>query len=131
MEIKYEIDDKKLQTFTDKAKSELIKQSTKHSLDIINEAKRIEGSLHEQGATQEITENIILQAVRAVRNRLPKKSKCGIIVLRIVLALLLPVLGNLWKPEAFVENLARLYWFCGVFSLVVILTAIVHFKEGN
>lgn len=75
MEIKYDIDDKKLQNFSDEAKLKLIDHSRKHTLDIISEAEKVEESLREYGATSEITGNTIFQAVRTLRSHPTKKLK--------------------------------------------------------
>lgn len=131
MEIKYDIDDSKLQNFTDEAKSKLIEQSRKHTLDIINEAEKVEESLREYGATSEITGNIIFQAVRTLRNHPAKKLKWVTILLKILSELLLFIAGCLFNQDNFAKNTTQFYWFCGVFFIAVILTIALHFKEGE
>lgn len=131
MEIKYTIEDRKLQNFTDEAKTKLSEQSQKHTLEIINEAGKIEESLREYGATSEITGNIIFQAVRSLKNRPIRKHKWVTVVLKILSELLLFVAGCLFSQENFAENPAQFYWFCGIFCVAVILTVALHFKEGE
>nr|WP_300818403.1 hypothetical protein [uncultured Acetatifactor sp.] len=72
MEIKYEIADDKVRNFTDSAKNRLQEQSQKYTLEIIDEAEKIENLIRENGASTEITDNIVFQAVR--RNRTEKKK---------------------------------------------------------
>lgn len=131
MEIKYDIDDSKLQNFTDEAKSKLIEQSRKHTLDIINEAEKVEQSLREYGAASEITGNIIFQAVRTLRSHPAKKLKWITILLKILSELLLFIAGCLFNQDNFAKNTTQFYWFCGVFFIAVILTIALHFKEGE
>ena len=83
MEIKYEIADDKVRNFTDSAKNRLQEQSQKYTLEIIDEAEKIENLIRENGASTEITDNIVFQAVR--RNRTEKKKSIKIIIIRIVL----------------------------------------------
>lgn len=64
LEIKYEIADDKIRNFTDSAKSRLQEQSPKYTLEIISEAEKVEKLIRENGASTEITDNIIFQAVR-------------------------------------------------------------------
>lgn len=71
MEIKYEIPDDKVRNFTGSAKRRLQEQSQKYTLEIISEAEKVEELIRENGASTEITDNIIFQAVR--RNRTEKK----------------------------------------------------------
>ena len=131
MEIKYDIDDSKLQNFTEEAKSKLIAQSLKHTLDIINEAEKVEESLREYGATSEITGNIIFQAVRTLRNHPAKRLKWITILLKILSELLLFIAGCLFNQDSFAKSTTQFYWFCGVFFIAVILTIALHFKEGE
>lgn len=131
MEIKYEIDDNKLKNFSDEAKTKLIDHSRKHTLDIINEAEKVEESLREYGASSEITGNTIFQASRTLRKRPIKKLKWVTIILKILSELLLFISGCLFNQDNFAKNIAQFYWFCGVFFVAIILTVALHFKEGE
>ena len=91
LEIKYEIADDKIRNFTDSAKSRLQEQSQKYTLEIISEAEKVEELIRENGASTEITDNIIFQAVR--RNKTEKKKSIKTILVRIIAELLLFVSG--------------------------------------
>ena len=130
VEIKYNIDDEKLQNFTDEAKIKLIEHSSKHTIDIINEAEKIEESLREYGAISEITGNTIFQAVRSLKSNPAKRFKWITVLLKILSELLLFIAGCLFNQENFAQNTAQFYWFCGVFFIAVILTIALHFKES-
>lgn len=131
MVIKYDIDDGKLQHFTDEAKSKLTEQSQIHTLDIINEAERVEESLREYGATSEITGNIIFQAVRTLRSHPAKKFKWITTILKIFSEFLLFFAGCLFDRDSFEKNSSQLYWFIVVLFIAVVLTTALHFKEGE
>lgn len=131
VEIKYEVDDSKVSSFTVEAKAKLIDHSRQHTLEIISEAEKVEASLHENGATSEITGNMIFQAARKIRNYPIKKYKWVIVLLRIVSELLLFIAGCLFSQESFAKDPVQFYWFCGVFFVAAILTIALHFKEGE
>lgn len=130
MEIKYDIDDSKISNFTEEAKSKLIEHSRQHTLEIISEAKKVEASLHENGAASEITGNMIFQAARIIRNSPTKKFKWVVVVLKILSELLLFLAGCLFNQEIFATDPTLFWWFCVFFFPAVILTIALHFKEG-
>ena len=123
MEIKYEIADDKSRNFTDSAKSRLQEQAQKYTLEIISEAEKVEEFIRENGASTEITDNIIFQAVR--RNKTEKKKSIKTILIRIAAEILLFVSGLMFIPEMFItpENTFNLGYFF-VFAIVT-LTALV------
>lgn len=131
MEIKYDIDDKKISNFTEEAKSKLIQHSRQHTLEIISEAEKVEASLREDGAESEITGNMIFQAARKLRSSPAKKSKFGRIIIKILSEFFLLFSGFLFSIEQFAANINQMYWFLAVFIIAVILTAITYVKEGD
>ena len=64
MAVQVNIDDNKIDNFSDGAQTTLKKQMEKYADDIIKEANLIEEAIREDGANTEITSNIVLQAVR-------------------------------------------------------------------
>ena len=134
MEIKYEIADDKVRNFTDSAKNRLQEQSQKYTVDIISEAERIEELIRENGASTEITDNIIFQAVR--RNKTGKKKSIKLILIRIAAELLLFVSGLMFIPEMFItsENTFNLGYFV-VFAIVTLIalvaTIVTYFIGGE
>lgn len=133
MEIKYEIADDKVRNFTDSAKNRLQEQSQKYTLDIIDEAEKIENLIRENGASTEITDNIVFQAVR--RNRTEKKKSIKIIVIRIVAELLLFISGLMFLPEMFItsESTFNLEYFVifAIITLTALITTIVTYFLGG
>lgn len=123
MEIKYEIPDDKVRSFTGSAKRRLQEQAQKYTLEIISEAEKVEEFIRENGASTEITDNIIFQAVR--RNKTEKKKSIKTILIRIAAEILLFVSGLMFIPEMFItpENTFNLGYFF-VFAIVT-LTALV------
>ncbi len=134
MEIKYEIADDKIRNFTDSAKSRLQEQSQKYTLEIISEAEKVEELIRENGASTEITDNIIFQAVR--RNKTEKKKSIKTILVRIVAEILLFASGLMFIPEMFIttENTFNLGYFV-VFALVTLIalvaTIVTYFIGGE
>ena len=62
--IQVNIDEKKVDNFTDKACDKLKEQMGKYADNIIKESNLIEESIREDGAIAEITSTIVMQAVR-------------------------------------------------------------------
>lgn len=133
MEIKYEIADDKVRNFTDSAKNRLQEQSQKYTLEIIDEAEKIENLIRENGASTEITDNIVFQAVR--RNRTEKKKSIKIIIIRIVAELLLFISGLMFLPEMFItsKNTFNLEYFVvfAIITLTALITTIVTYFLGG
>lgn len=123
MRIEFEIPDEKVQHFTDDAKTRLIEQTKKYSIDVIYEAERIEDFFRENGASHEITDNIIFQAVR--RNKTTKKKRVRDVLIRIAAELLLFIAGIMFIPEKFVTEAGSTnIWYLIAF-IVVTLTAFI------
>lgn len=134
LEIKYEIADNKVRNFTDSAKSRLQEQSQKYTIEIINEAEKVEELVRENGASTEITENIIFQAVR--RNKTEKRKNIKIIVLRIVAEVLLFVSGLMFIPEMFITsektlNLEYFIAFIIITFIAFVITIVTYFVGGE
>ena len=134
MEVKYEIPDDKFRNFTNGAKNRLQEQSTKYTLEIIDESEKIENLIRENGASTEITENIVLQAVR--RNKTEKKKNIKIIFVRIISELLLFFSGLMFLPDRFItaEGTFNVTYF-SVFAIVTIIalitTIVTYFLGGE
>lgn len=134
MEIKYEIADKKVRNFTDDAKRSLCEQSQKYTLEIIKEADNVEKLIREGGASSEITENTVLQAVR--RNKTAKKKNIAIIIMRVISEILLLVAGGMFLPEKFITtegvlNQGYFIAFLVVTIVAIIATIVTYFVGGD
>ena len=130
MEFKYTIDDSKIANMTSDAKERLIKQAEKHTLEIINEAERIEEASRENGAKIEITENTIFQAVRRSKTSSLKKNWMKI-VLKILSEVLLFIAGLLFNQDKFATDTIYFLVFTLVFMIALIITIIMHVKDGE
>lgn len=131
MEIKFEIDNNKVQNFTDGAKNRLSLQAQKYTEDVINEAEKVEELLREDGASPEITENIVFQAIRRNRTPIKHRRKWGITVIKILSELLLFISGLLFNQEALSTNIVYFSVFSLVFISALIITIIMHVKDGD
>lgn len=132
MEIKYEIPDDKVRSFTGSAKRRLQEQAQKYTLEIISEAEKVEELIRENGASTEITDNIIFQAVR--RNRTEKNLK--IVLVRVLAEILLFISGLMFLPEMFVTtdgalNMGYLVAFLLVTLIAFIVTIVTYFIGGE
>lgn len=134
MQIKFDISDNEVTSFSQGAKSRLAEQAKLYTLEIIREANKVEELIHEDGASQEITESIVVQAIR--RNKTARKKKIGIIVLKIVSEILLFLSGLLFLPDLFIKsnnelNMPFLIFFIILLAASLILVITVHFKDGE
>lgn len=134
MEIKYEIPDDKVRSFTGSAKHRLQEQAQKYTLEIISEAEKVEELIRENGASTEITDNIIFQAVR--RNRTEKKKNLKIVLVRVLAEILLFISGLMFLPEMFVTtdgalNMGYLVAFLLVTLIAFIVTIVTYFIGGE
>lgn len=134
LQIQFDISDNNLTFFSQGAKNRLLEQAKLHTLDIISEANKVEDMIHENGASQEITENIVVQAIR--RNKTIRKKRMGTIILKIFSEFLLLLSGLLFIPNLFVKSDGSLNLIYSIFFLIVltaslILTITMHFKDGE
>lgn len=134
LEIKYEIADDKIRNFTDSAKSRLQEQSQKYTLEIISEAEKVEELIRENGASTEITDNIIFQAVR--RNKTERKKSIKTILIRIAAEILLFISGLMFIPEMFITkestfNLGYFVAFAMVTLIALVATIVTYFIGGE
>lgn len=134
LEIRYEIADDKVRNFTDSAKNRIQEQSQKYALEIISEAEKVEEFLRENGASTEITENIIFQAVR--RNKTEKKKNVKFIITRIISEIFLFISGLMFLPEMFITeektlNLGYFIIFLIVTLIAFVMTIVTYFIRGE
>lgn len=90
--------------------------------------------LRENGASQEITESIVVQAIR--RNKTVKKKKIGTIILKILSEILLFISGLSFFPDKFIKsdgtlNMSYFIFFLILITASIIITIIMHFKDGE
>lgn len=117
MALQVNIDNDKIDNFSSEAKAELVKQLEKYGDSIIKESNLIEEAIREDGASTEITSNIVIQAVR--KNKVPSKKKHGkvLLILKIVSWASLLLTGFLFDGNGYEEAKWKLIFF--VICLIV------------
>lgn len=134
MEVKFDVDDTTVKNFTSSAKERLVTQASIYIIEVIEEAKKLEGKFRENGAGTEITDTIILQAVR--RNKSPKKTNIKVILLKIFSELLLFIAGIMFLPNMFVDsngklNIVYFALYLFVICIAIILCVVNNFLGGD
>lgn len=104
MAVQINIVDDKVDNFSNEAQTTLTKQIEKYADDIIKEANLIEEGIREDGASTEITSNIVLQAVRKNKTYHNKKSNKTLLITKIVSALSLLITGFLFDSSGYENN---------------------------
>jgi len=117
MALQVNIDNDKIDNFSSGAKAELVKQLEKYGDNIIKESNLIEEAIREDGASTEITSNIVIQAVR--KSKVPSKKKHGktLLFLKIVSWASLLLTGFLFDINGYEEATGKLIVF--VICLIV------------
>ena len=107
-------------------------QVEKYGYEIIKEAKLIEDVLREEGANEEITSNIIIQAVRKKRTKSNSKPKLIGIILKSVSALSMFVAGVLIDSSGYQNKMGKFIAFVIIFSIAAVSTVLsyVYDNEG-
>ena len=134
MQINFDLSDAELTHFSQGAKNRLTEQAKQYTLEIISEANKVEEMLRENGASQEITESIVVQAIR--RNKTVRKKNIGAIILKILSEILLFISGLLFLHDMFIKsdntlNMPYFIFFLLLITVSLILTIIMHFKDGE
>ncbi len=134
MQISFDLSNDELTHFSQGAKNRLAEQARQYTLEIISEANKVEEMIRENGASQEITESIVVQAIR--RNKTIRKKNIRTIILKILSEILLFISGLLFLPDMFIKSDNTLNMFYFIFFLLLItisliLTIIMHFKDGE
>ena len=107
MQINFDLSDAELTHFSQGAKNRLTEQARQYTLEIISEANKVEEMLRENGASQEITESIVVQAIR--RNKTVRKKNIGAIILKILSEILLFISGLLFLPDIFTRYVYQIW----------------------
>lgn len=130
--IQVNIVDNKIDNFSIDAKTTLKEQMEKYADDIIKEANLIEEAIRENGASTEITSNIILQAVRKNKTNHSKKANKGLLISKILSTLSLLVTGFLFDSDGYKDNVMKLIAFIVcliVASVSTVLQFVLEDKE--
>lgn len=110
MAVQVNIDENKIDNFSDGAQTTLKKQMEKYADDIIKEANLIEEAIREDGANTEITSNIVLQAVRKNKSSPSKKPDRFLLITKIISSFSLLITGFLFDFSGY-QNKVKLIAF--------------------
>lgn len=117
MALQVDIGIDKIDNFSSGAKAELVKQLEKYGDNIIKESNLIEEAIREDGASTEITSNIVIQAVRKSKVPSQKKHSKTLLLLKIVSWLSLLLTGFLFDSNGYQGATIKLVIF--IFFLIV------------
>ena len=126
MAVQVNIDENKINNLSNGARSILKRQIEKYTDDIIKEANLIEEAIREDGASTEITSNIILQAVRRSKNNSRKKHNYFQIIIKIVSALSTLITGFLFDSSGYQNNYFKLIAFI-IFLVIATISTVLQF----
>lgn len=131
LEIKVKIPDDKLNNFSANAILRIQSEAEQHTIDVIEEAENVEDIIREDGATKEITESIVYQAIRRTKTeRIPKNRNW---VLDAISEISILFVGIMFKTESFLTQEGKLdvyYLLLFLFILTVALLS-TSFKYQN
>lgn len=108
MALQVNIDNDKVDNFSSEAKTELVRQLEKYRDNIIKESNLIEEVVREDGASMEITSNIVIQAVRKNKVSHKKKPNKTLLIIKIISALSLLVTGFLFDGNGYKDATTKL-----------------------
>lgn len=131
MSLQVSIEDDKVDNFSDGARTTLKKQIKKYADDIIRESNLIEEAFREDGASTEITSNIVLQAVRRNKTSYNRKNDRGLTVIKIVSALSLLATGFLFDATGYQNNIVKLIIFIIVLIVACVSTVLQFVFEDK
>lgn len=131
MEIKIKIQDEKLNNFSANAILRIQSEAEQHTMDVIEEAEKVEGIIREDGATKEITESIVYQAIRRTKTeRKPMKRNW---LFNPISEISILFVGMMFKTESFLTPEGKLDVFYLLLFLFVLTVALLSttFKYQN
>ena len=131
MEIKFEIQEEKVQSLSNNAKAELGILSKKYAEDILDEASRIEESRRNPGAKSEVTATIIKEAdIFQKRFSIRKGRPWWVKLIQIVGFVSTLITGSLLDTEKF-KDTNHVIWFIITLFLSVAATVYLTFNNDN
>lgn len=131
MQFNIDIDDNSLNKLTSGAVDSLQKEMKKYANGIIKEAVLIEEGERREGATSEITSNIIQKAIISKKNKntVSIKKKLGLKICKILNTIICLMTGFLFDLSGYQNNLIGLILFIVSFAIVCILTVVIVIME--
>lgn len=130
MSLQIEIPDDKINNLSDPAKSKLSELTEKYTIDVINEANRIEAELRSDNNDPEITGTIIQDAVLHLKRHSPRNRRFGFVINQIFMSLSTLFTGILFNIKEFQQDATCLVIFLVVLAIAIVTTTI-HFIYGR
>ena len=124
--VEIKIDENKIDNLSNDARRTLKHQIEIHADSIIKDANLIEQASRENGASQEITSNIVLQAVKKNKVNFKKNPHKGLLICKILSALSLLFTGFLFDSDGFQDTPLLLIAFI-VMLVIATGTTVVQF----
>ena len=124
--IQVNIDEKKVDNFTDQARDKLKEQMGKYADNIIKESNLIEESIREDGANAEITSHIVMQAIRKSKSSTRKKSNNRLIIIKIVSTFSTLITGFLFDASGYQHNFMKQICFI-IFLIIASVSTVMQF----
>lgn len=131
MALQVNISDDKVDNFSNEAKAELEKQIKKYGDNIIKESNFIGEAIREDGASMEITSNIVIQAVRKNKMQNKKKSNKTLIIIKIISAFSLLITGFLFDENGYEGAIAKLVFFIIILIVASVSTVLQFVLEDK
>lgn len=131
MSLQVNINDDKINNFSNDALLEFEKQLEKYGDNIIKEANLIEEADRVDGASTEITSNIVLQAVRKNKISNTKKINKTLIVVKIISVFSLLLTGFLFDSSGYKEETVKLVLFITCLIIASVSTVLQFVFEDK
>lgn len=129
--VQVNIDGNKINNLSASAQVTLKKQIERYADDIIKEANLIEEAIREDGASTEITSNIIMQAVRKNKSNHNKKSNKSLLIFKVISALSLLVTGFLFDSDGYQGKTTKLIAFVILLIIASVSTVLQFVLEDR
>lgn len=134
MEFKCSVPEEKINDFSDRAKDCIQKETQKYANLLVDEAEREGKNFQIEGASNEVTESAVLQAVQNYRRT--RKRRTGLIIFRIISEIGLFISGIMFLPEHFFKpdstvNIPYFFIFGAVLLASIVSTTAAHFMGGE
>jgi len=130
MKIEFEIPVEKVQNFSQDAKNELIKQSTRIAEEIADEAERIEASRRHPETKSEVTQSNVKEAASLPRMIVTRKKSWKSKIIQILSFCSTSVAGGLIDPEKF-KDINHVIWFIVTSALAIGTFVYLTFNHEN
>ena len=131
MRIEFDISDETTSSFSEGAKSELIRQCCRIAEDIVDESCRIEAARRIDDDTEsEITPSNVKEAANQPKMIITRKKSILQKVVQIIAFLTSMIAGSLLDTDKF-NNISHVIWFIVMLFLAISTTVYLIFNQDN